>query len=53
MPYKGKVCLPSETNYDELLSNMHDKRDVLEMIRDSVDEIISLWEYGNSQSSDK
>jgi hypothetical protein len=19
MPYKGKVCLPSETNYDELL----------------------------------
>jgi hypothetical protein len=43
----------TETNYDELLSDMYDKKDAREMIRDSVDEIISLWEYGNSQSSAK
>jgi len=41
----------AETNYDKLLSNMiYDKSDAREMIRDSVDEIMSLWKHGKPQS---
>lgn len=38
----------AETNYDELLFNMYEKEDARRMIRGSVDEIMSLWKYGNS-----
>ena len=40
----------TETDYDSLLSSMFDKKSARKLIRDKVDEIISLWEYGNSQA---
>ena len=40
----------AETNYDKLLSNMWDKEDAREMIRDSLENIITLWECGKSIS---
>jgi hypothetical protein len=40
----------TETDYDSLLSSMFDKKSARKLIRDKVDEIISLWKYGNSQA---
>ena len=38
----------TETDYDSLLSSMFDKKSARKLIRDKVDEILSLWEQGKS-----
>jgi len=40
----------TETNYDDLLSSMFDKKSARKLIRDKVDEILTLWEQGKSDS---
>ena len=37
-----------ETNYDDLLSSMFERSDARAMVRDTVAEVLQLWEYGNS-----
>jgi hypothetical protein len=38
----------TETNYDDLLSNMFERSDARAMVRDAVAEVLQLWEYGSS-----
>ena len=38
----------TETNYDGLLSSLHDRRDARDMVRDAVEEVLALWEFGKA-----
>ena len=38
----------TETDYDNLLSNRHKKREARKQIRDSVEDVLRLWEYGDA-----
>ena len=37
-----------ETNYDDLLSGMHERNDARAIVRHVVNEVLNRWEYGNS-----
>ena len=37
----------TETEYDNLLSGRHKKREARKQIRDSVEDVLNLWEHGN------
>ena len=38
----------TETDYDDLLSDMYERSDARAIVRHAVDEVLHTWEYGNS-----
>lgn len=42
----------TETNYDELLTGMVARSDARAMVRDTVEDVLRLWEYGREPSNE-